>query len=77
MVPMTQLWRRANEEVAIGEDVTVRVLEVGLTFVRLGITTRGQQPDYREVELTCQTVASPAEETSNADPLLDGRPRFS
>jgi len=74
---MTQLWRRANEEVAIGEDVTVRVLEVGLTFVRLGITTRGQQPGYREVELTCQTKAAPVEEAAPIDPLLEGRPRFS
>jgi len=75
IVPMTQLWRRANEEVRIGDDVTVRVLEVGLTFVRLGITTRGANPGYREVELTRQPTAADPETT--ADPLAEGRPRFS
>ncbi|MFN7803499.1 MAG: carbon storage regulator [Planctomycetaceae bacterium] len=74
---MTHLWRRANEELAIGDEVTVRVLEVGLTFVRLGITTRGQQPGYREVELNCQTTPSPAEDIAHVDPLREGRPRFS
>jgi hypothetical protein len=77
MVPMTQFWRRTNEEVAIGDDVTVRVLEVGLAFVRLGITTRGQEPGYREVELSCQTAASSVEETPDLNPLMTGRSRFS
>ncbi len=75
---MTQLWRRANEEVAIGDDVTVRVLEVGLTFVRLGITTRGREPGYREVELNCQAPSpSSAETPDDVAPFVDGRPRFS
>ena len=74
---MTHLWRRANEEVAIGDDVTVRVLEVGLSFVRLGITIRGQQPGYREVELNCKTTAAPAADIADVDPFREGRPRFS
>jgi len=77
MVPMTQLWRRANEELAIGDDVTVRVLEVGLTFVRLGITTRGREPGYREVELNCTAAVSDSDDASDSDPFVDGRPRFS
>ena len=74
---MTQLWRRANEEVAIGDDVTVRVLEVGLTFVRLAITTRGAEPGYCEVELSCQAAISVSDDTAEVDPFVDGRPRFS
>lgn len=77
MVPMTQLWRRANEELAIGDDVTVRVLEVGLTFVRLGITTRGREPGYREVELNCPAAVSASDDAADSDPFVDGRPRFS
>lgn len=73
---MTQLWRRANEELAIGDDVTVRVLEVGLTFVRLAITTRGQEPEYREVELNCQAGVSAGGETAAVDPFVEGRRRF-
>ncbi|HBH54098.1 MAG TPA: hypothetical protein DDY91_19610 [Planctomycetaceae bacterium] len=74
---MTQLWRRANEEVLIGDDVTVRVLEVGLTFVRLGITTAGANPSYREVELACQKSPSSEDDPALANPLAEGRPRFS
>ena len=74
---MTHLWRRANEEVAIGDDVTVRVLEVGLSFVRLGITTSGGEPGYREVELNGQTAISASDESADVDPFVDGRPRFS
>lgn len=74
---MTQLWRRANEELAIGDDVTVRVLEVGLTYVRLGITTRGPHPGYREVELNRQTSLASSDESADVDPFVDGRPRFS
>ena len=49
---MTQIWRRANETVAIGDDVTVKVLEVGQSFVRLGISCPRNEPAYQEVELT-------------------------
>ncbi len=48
---MTQIWRQANEQVLIGDDITVTVLSVGVSFVRLAIESPRQVPSYREVEL--------------------------
>ena len=76
---MTQLWRRANEEVLIGDDIVVKVLSVSVTFVRLGIWCPRSEPVYREVEIarTASEEESSGEESSG---LLDlapgGRLRF-
>jgi carbon storage regulator CsrA len=48
---MTQIWRQANEQVLIGDDVTVTVLAVGVSFVRLAIECPRFEPSYREGEL--------------------------
>lgn len=70
---MTQIWRRANESVSIGEGMTVKVLEVGQSFVRLAILCPQSNPSYQEVELTCD----PVDEYDSAELELVGaeRPR--
>lgn len=53
--------RRENEGLVIGEDIVVTVLEVGEDHVRLGITSPGRTPEYREETLYYQ-AAGTAEE---------------
>lgn len=45
---MLVLTRRLNEALWIGGDVTVRVLEIGAGFVRLGISAPRAVPVHRE-----------------------------
>jgi len=54
---MTQIWRRVNEGVTIDDDIIVKVLEVGQSFVRLAISCPRSEPRYQEVELTLDPVA--------------------
>ena len=48
---MTTITRRANEGIAIGEDVFVEVLEVEADCVRLGIHCPSRTPSYWEQTL--------------------------
>jgi len=48
---MTTITRRANEAVAIGDDVFVEVLEIEGDCVRLGIHCASRTPSYWEQTL--------------------------
>lgn len=71
VIRMPQIWRQAGEAVRLGDDVVVEVLSVGVTHVRLGVTTRGAQPEYREVELKLSAQAS-ATSTESLESTLVG-----
>lgn len=67
---MPQIWRQAGEAIRLGDDVVVEVLRVGVTHVRLGVTTPGAQPEYREVELSLSAPAATSADESLADGCL-------
>lgn len=58
---MMRIWRRANESLVIGDDITVTVLKVGSDFVRLAISSSSQSPSYWEETLFLQTEERVAE----------------
>ena len=70
VIRMPQIWRQAGEAVRLGDDVVVEVLRVGVTHVRLGVTTPGSQPEYREVELKLSAQASATSDESLESTLV-------
>ena len=65
---MKVLSRRVNEGVVIAHDINVTVLEIGETFVCLGITQPGHDPEYWEGTLYLQR-----EEADVAEELIGAR----
>jgi hypothetical protein len=53
---MHVLTRQVNEGVVIGEEIHVTVLEVGSNFVRLAVSSTGDESDYEEHVLAGPSV---------------------
>ena len=52
---------RVNEGVVIDHEISVTVLDVQETHVRLGISSPNETPSYREETLFCESVEQAAE----------------
>ena len=52
---------RVNEGLVIDHEISVTVLDVQQTHVRLGISSPNERPSYREETLFCESVEPAAE----------------
>tara|TARA_B100000029_G_scaffold466736_1_gene502479 strand:+ start:1107 stop:1331 length:225 start_codon:yes stop_codon:yes gene_type:complete len=61
---------RVNEGLVIDHDISVTVLDVQDTHVRLGISSPNQTPSYREETLFCQeSLLTPISVGEEAGPV--------